>query len=224
MSIFNLDHISAMNQDMTVLVADDHTVVREGLKKIIGSIPSVKVIEEVSNGLEALSLIRDKEYDLVVLDISMPGLSGLDILLQLKNLGLNKRILILSYHSEEQYALRAIALGASGYINKGAGFEEIKKAIMKILEGGNYISASLAEKVIFKPDQLVQNEKHELLSQREFQVMCLLAKGYTNHQISEMVFISGKTISTYRSRIMAKMGMHSNAELTRYALEHHLID
>jgi DNA-binding NarL/FixJ family response regulator len=209
---------------MKILIADDHTIVREGLKQIVNTLPDVTLIDEASDGNEALLKIKEVGYDLVILDISMPGLSGLDILQSITRSKIDTRVLILSFHPEEQYAIRAFKLGASGYLSKDTAFEELTTAIHKIAAGGKYVSSAFAEKLIFTdPEQGAQN-LHDSLSDREFQVMIMLAKGKTVLEIAKEIFISDKTVSTYRSRVMEKMSMKKNANLTLYAIKNNLIE
>jgi len=209
---------------MKILIADDHAIVREGLKQIVKTLPEVTLIDEASEGNEALLKIKEVGYDLVILDISMPGLSGLDILQSISRRKIDTRVLMLSFHPEEQYAIRALKLGASGYLSKNSAFEELTTAIRKIAGGGKYVSPAFAEKLIFTdPEQGTQN-LHDSLSDREFQVMIMLAKGKTVVEIAKEIFISDKTVSTYRSRIMEKMDMKKNADLTLYASRNNLIE
>ena len=209
---------------MNILIADDHAIVREGLKQIIKNLPAVSSIDEAQEGNEAYALIRENSYDMAVLDISMPGLSGLDILQKVRNAGICTRVLILSVHPEEQYAMRAFKLGASGYLSKRDAYEELSLAISKIASGGKYVSSALAEKILFdNPEKAVQN-RHVSLSVREFQVMILLAKGKSVTEIAGELFLSDKTISTYRARVLKKMNMKKTAELTLYAIKYLLIE
>jgi len=209
---------------MKILVADDHAIVREGVKQILKTLPEVCQIDEASEGDEALTLINKGAYDLVILDISMPGKNGLDLLQTIHQRRMPTRVLVLSFHPQEQYAVRAFKMGASGYLSKDSAFEELELAIRKIAAGDKYISAAFAEKLFFNdPDSRGQNP-HDTLSEREFQVMLLLAKGKTVYEIAEEIFISDKTVSTYRARIMEKMGMKRNTDLTFYAIKHRLIE
>ena len=209
---------------MKILIADDHAIVREGVKQILRSLPEVHQIDEVAEGNEALTMIKEVGYDLLILDISMPGMSGLDILQNISQRKINTRVLMLSFHPQEQYAIRAFKLGASGYLSKDSAFEELAAAIRKIAAGGKYISSAFAEKLFFnEADQDVEN-LHDALSEREFQVMIMLAKGNTVLEIAKEIFISDKTVSTYRSRIMEKMGMKKNVDLTLYAIKNNLIE
>ena len=209
---------------MRILIADDHAIVREGLKQILKKLPLVSSIDEAHEGHEAYSMIRTNAYDMAVLDISMPGMSGLDILQKVRDLGISIRILILSVHPEEQYAMRAFKLGASGYLSKGDAYEELSMAISKIAAGGKYVSLTLAEKILFDHPEKAEKSRHETLSEREFQVMIFLAQGKSVTEIATELFLSDKTISTYRSRILEKMNMKKNAELTLYAVKNHLIE
>lgn len=209
---------------MHVLIADDHAIVREGLKQIVMRMDEVSTVEEAGDGHEALTKIEKNKYDLVILDISMPGLSGLDILKTMKDRNEKAHVLILSVHPQEQYAIRALNLGASGYICKDGVYEELAAAVKKIAAGGKYISSALAEKIAFDKKDNLNKLPHEKLSEREFQIMCMLAKGKSVKEIAGELFISDKTVSTYRTRLLEKMGMEKNAELTHYALKNNLIE
>lgn len=209
---------------MKILIADDHAIVREGVKQIIKTIPEVTLVDEAVDGNEAFSKICSTNYDVVILDISMPGLSGLDVLQRMKDRNVETRVLIFSFYPQEQYAIRAFKLGASGYLSKDSAFEELAIAIRKIAAGGKYVSAALAERLIFQDSKLDGKLPHEQLSEREFQVMILLAKGRSVMEIAEEIFISDKTVSTYRMRIMEKMNMKKNADLTMYAIKNNLIE
>ncbi|HOG07521.1 MAG: response regulator transcription factor [Syntrophales bacterium] len=206
-----------------ILVVDDHTIVREGLKQILGEEKDMNVVEEASNGQEALQKIGKSEYDCVLLDISMPGRSGLEVLKDIKALRPKLPVLILSMHSEELYAIRALRAGASGYLTKASASEELIGAIRKVAAGRKYVSTSLAEKLAVELDADASKPPHETLSDREYQVMIMLASGKTVKEIADEVCLSVKTISTYRTRIMEKMNLKKNAELTLYAIQHHLI-
>jgi two-component system invasion response regulator UvrY len=209
---------------MKILIADDHAIVREGVKQILRTLPEITLVDEVSDGNEALQMIKDVGYDLVILDISMPGLSGLDILQSINHRKIDTRVLMLSFHPQEQYAVRAFKLGAAGYLSKDSAFEELALAIRKIAAGGKYVSSAYAEKLFFSDSEPGGDFLHDTLSEREFQVMVMLAKGKTVLEIAREIFISDKTVSTYRSRIMEKMGMKKNADLTLYAIKHNLIE
>lgn len=209
---------------MKILIADDHAIVREGVKLIVKTLPEVKQIDEASDGKEALSKLIKNHYDLAILDISMPEITGLDLLQQLKFHDIKTRVLILSFHPQEQYAVRAFKLGAAGYLSKDSAFDEMAMAIRKIAAGGKYVSTAFAEKLLFNEVSSTNQQLHESLSEREFQVMIMLAKGKSVTEIAAEIFISDKTVATYRSRIMEKMQMKKNAELTIYALRNKLIE
>jgi len=208
---------------MKILVADDHSVVREGLKQYIKTLGEVDLIDEAVNGTEAWEKIKAGDFDLVILDVSMPGMSGLDVLRKIKERNMKPRVLILSMHPQEQYAIQSFKLGASGYLSKDSAFAELSLAIKKIAAGGRYISSSFAEKLAFDQSDNELNVIHEKLSEREFQVMVLLARGNSVTEIAREIFISEKTVSTYRARILEKMNMKKNAELTMYAIKNNLI-
>jgi len=205
-----------------VLIADDHPIIRKGLIQIINDEPDMQVVTEVSDGSEALAKLRSVKYDIAILDISMPKKTGLEILEQMKFEKIKTKVLILSVFSEEQYALRVIKTGAKGYLTKESAPDELVKAIRKIIEGENYISAILAEKVL--TDIIVDNKKiHQSLSNREYSVMTLIAKGLTLKEMSAQLNINVKTISTYRKRILDKMNMTSNAQIVIYCKENKLV-
>ena len=205
-----------------VIIVDDHPVVRRGLKQIIEDEPDMEVAGEAKNAEECFTLVRKMECSLVLLDVSLPDRNGFDVLKQLKYERPGLPVLILSVHSEDQYAVRFIKAGASGYLMKEGASEELIKAIRKVNTGGKYVSASLAEKLVSHLDAL-DKPPHENLSDREFQILCMIAAGKTPKGIADKLCISEKTVSTYRSRIMEKMNMSTNADLTRYALDHHLV-
>jgi len=209
---------------LKVLIADDHPVVREGLKQIVTETQDMVVAGEANNGQEVLNKIREGDYDVIVLDITMPGRNGMDVLRQLRSERPRLPVLILSIHSEEQYALRALRAGASGYLTKESAPDELVVAIRKVSWGGKYISSSLAEKLAFKLEIGREEAPHETLSDREYQVMCMIASGKTVKEIAQELSLSEKTISTYRSRILEKMKMKNNAELTYYAIKNQLVD
>jgi len=207
-----------------VLIADDHAIVREGLKQIVAETPDMAVADEARTGQEVLDKIRKGEYDVVVLDISMPGRDGLDVLRQLRSEKAELPVLILSMHPEEQYAVRALKAGARGYLTKESAPDELVAAIRKVSFGGKYITTSLAERLASLLDVEGERPLHEKLSNREFQVMCMIGSGKPVKRIADELCLSTKTISTYRSRILEKMGMTTNAELIRYAIDNRLID
>jgi two-component system, NarL family, invasion response regulator UvrY len=209
---------------MIILIADDHAIVREGLKQYVKTLNEVSKIDEASDGNEAWAKIKNGAYDLVILDVSMPGMSGLDVLRNMKDSQIESRVLILSVHPQEQYAVQAFKMGASGYLTKDSAFEELTLAINKIASGGRYLASAFAEKLAFSGFDPNELKPHEKLSHREYQVMILLAKGKALTEIAHEIFISEKTVSTYRSRILQKMCMGKNAQLTIYAIRNNLID
>ena len=208
---------------MNILIADDHAVVRKGLVQLLREEFVAANIAEASDSSEVYKIIKEKVWDIILLDISMPGRNGVEILKQLRADEIKTPILMLSMHPEEQYAVRVLRAGASGFLNKNSATDELVKAIHKVLSGGKYITASLAEKLV---DNIGNNEKlaHELLSDREMQIFQMLAAGKSISDIAEEIALGVSTISTYRSRIMEKMGFTSNAELTRYALNNGLLE
>jgi DNA-binding NarL/FixJ family response regulator len=209
---------------MHILIADDHSVVRRGLKDILTDALPGTDFSEAGNGDEVLSHLGKNKIALLVLDISMPGRSGMDVLRDVKHAYPRLPVIILSCHPEDQYAVRCLRAGAAAYINKESAAEELATATKKILSGGRYISTSLAEKLIANLDEPVDKPLHELLSDREHEVMRMIAAGVPLTEIGDALHVSVKTISSYRARIMRKMQMKSNAELTRYAMTHGLID
>ncbi|GBD90329.1 response regulator UvrY [bacterium BMS3Abin04] len=209
---------------MKILVADDHTIVREGIKQIVASMSQVTIVEEASTGFEVIEKVNAKHYDVVLLDISMPGKSGLDVLKEIKTYKPKLPVLILSIHSEDQYAKRVLKAGAAGFIPKHSAPEELKKAILKAFSGGRYVSNHLAEKLATELSLDNNQPLHETLSDREFQVLQKIASGKPLKDIADELFISIKTVSTYRTRILEKLHLNNNAELIKYALENELID
>lgn len=207
-----------------ILIADDHAIVREGLKQIVVETSDMVVADEASTGHEVLDKVRNNEYTVVVLDISMPGGDGLNILKQIKREKHKLPVLVLSVHSEEQYAVRALRAGAAGYLTKESAPSELISAIRRVSGGRKYISPLLAEKLALDLESDREKPRHETLSDREYQVMCMIASGKRVKEISEELCLSVKTISTYRSRILEKMRMNNNAELTHYAIKHGLVE
>jgi two-component system invasion response regulator UvrY len=207
-----------------VLIADDHAVVLEGLKQILSETPDILVAAEATNGQDVLDKIRQTHIDVVVLDIAMPGRSGLDILLHLKRDRPTLPVLVLSIHPEDQYAVRVLKAGACGYLTKESAPAELIAAIRKVVVGGKYVSPSLAEKLAFDLESDVDKPLHETLSDREYEVLCLIALGKTVKEIADKLSLSVKTISTYRSRILEKMKMKNNAELTHYVIRQGLVE
>ncbi len=206
-----------------ILVADDHSVVREGIKQILAGQEGLIVEDEAGSGQEVLCRVSKKDYDLVLLDISMPGKNGLEVLEELKVIKPKLPVLILSMHPEEQYAVRMLRAGAAGYLTKASAPQELISAIRKVSRGGKYVTVSLAEKLAFELDAHAEKPLHERLSNREYQVMLMLASGQSVNEAAEELCLSAKTIGTYRTRILEKMNMKKNAELTLYAVKNNLI-
>lgn len=206
-----------------ILLADDHQIVRQGLKNLIDLEKDLEVTGEASSGIEAINLIRNNEYDIIVLDISMPDKNGVDTLHDLKHIAPNLPVLILSGYAEEQYALNLMRSGCKGYLSKDADSDEIIKAIRSIANGKKYISAELAELLTNELSHPSDKQLHEMLSEREFQVFFKLAGGLSPTEIADELTISIKTVSTYRTRILEKMSLKTNADLTYYAIKYGLI-
>ena len=206
-----------------ILIADDHAVVREGIKQILAGQEDMVVEDEAESGQEVINYLTKRHYDLVLLDISMPGRTGLEVLEEIKSIQPKLPVLILSMHPEEQYAVRTLRAGAAGYLTKASAPQELIKAIRKVSKGGKYVTSSLAEKLAFELDTSSEKPLHEKLSNREYQVMLMLASGKTVTDIAKELCLSPKTISTYRMRILEKMNMKKNAELTLYAVRNSLI-
>jgi len=208
---------------MKVLICDDHKIVRDGLRQILEQLHGVTLISEAGDGNEALNLLKNNIFDILLLDISLPDKSGLEVLQIVKERWPSVNVLMLSMLPQEQYAIRALKLKASGYLTKNTASEELLIAVKKVSEGGKYISNSLAESLAGHLDKDTTRQKHELLSSREFEIMIKLANGKSLQEIGDELFISNKTVSTYRSRFMEKMKLFKNTDLTRYCMENHLI-
>jgi two-component system, NarL family, invasion response regulator UvrY len=206
-----------------ILVADDHAVVRQGVKQILADDCDDVVIGEASNIHEVLDLVRQQKWDIVILDMTMPGRSGLDALKDLKQLHPKLPVLVLSMHPEDQFAVRVLKAGAAGYLTKESAAEELVSAIQKVLQGGKYVSASLAEVLATSLSDDLGALPHLTLSDREYQILSLIASGKTVRSIAQELSLGVSTISTYRSRILQKLKMKNNAELTRYAFQHQLV-
>ncbi len=207
-----------------ILIADDHALFREGLKQILSREHAFQVVAEASSGQEALERIAEHNIDLVILDISMPGRTGLDVLADIRQNNPTLPVLIVSMHPEDQYAVRVIRAGASGYLTKESAASELITAVHRIADGGRYISASVAERIADALGDTHHDAPHHALSDREFQVMRMLAAGKTLREIAEALILSEKTITTYRARILEKMHLRNNVELSQYAMRHDLID
>jgi DNA-binding NarL/FixJ family response regulator len=207
-----------------ILIADDHFLVREGFKKLISREIDMKVVAEAKNANEVLDLFDVTEFDVMVLDINMPGKNGLDLLKDLKHLNPKIKVLILSIQPEDRFAIRALKMGASGYITKESAPDELVKAIQKVHQGGKYVSQTLAERLAFDLDTAADKAPHERLSDREFQVFQLIGSGKSMNAICDELILSLSTVTTYRNRILEKMNMKSNAEIIHYAIKNHLVD
>src|SRR6267142_2720177 len=207
-----------------ILIVDDHAVLREGVKRLFDKQAGTMSFGEASSGHEALKFAREETWDIVVLDLFLGGRSGLEVLKDLKQIRPHLPVLILSTHSEKQFARRAFKAGAAGYITKDTPRTELVKAVNKVMNGEKYVSAAIAEKLIFEGAENTDRPPHEILSDREFEVMRLIASGRTVSQIADLLSLSDGTISTYRARVLQKMGMKTNAELTHYAIQSKLVE
>src|SRR5436190_23637881 len=209
---------------ISVVVIDDHAVVREGLKRIISENPGMAVTGEAGDGYEAMNAVKSNPCDVVLLDISMPHKNGLDVLKQIRAESPRLPVLVLSMHAEDQYAVRVLRAGAAGYLTKESAPDKLVQAIRKVVRGGKYVSPTLAEKLIYDLNRDSTKPTHEILSDREYQVLCMIASGKTVTIIAIELNLSVKTVSTYRVRILEKLNMKNNAELTRYAIKEGLVD
>jgi two-component system invasion response regulator UvrY len=209
---------------ISILIADDHAILRRGLKEILRGELESTTFDEAGTAQQVLAQVHSRVWDLVILDISMPGRSGLDLLRDLQQLRPELPVLVLSMHPEDQYATRVLKAGAAGYMNKETAPKELVKAVRKVLAGGRYVSAALAEKLAADLSADAARLPHEKLSHREFEVLRMIASGKTVSQIAEELHLSVTTVSTHRARILEKMGMENNADLMRYALHNRLID
>ena len=208
---------------MKILICDDHKIVREGLRQILSRLSGITLIAEAGNGDEAIDLLKKDDYNILLLDISLPDKSGLEVLQTVKERWPAINVLMLSMMPQEQYAIRALKMGASGYLTKDTASEELLLAVKKVSEGGKYISSSLAEGLALNLEKENYAMKHNILSGREFEILIKIANGKSLQEIGNELFISVKTVSTYRSRIMEKMELSRNTELTRYCMENKLI-
>jgi len=207
-----------------VLIIDDHEIVRRGLKEVLTDEFSELKISEADNSRAALELITTQEWDIVLLDINIPGRNGLEVLSEIKRLRPRTPVLVVSAYPEEEFAIRSLKLGASGYVNKSSASDEVVAAARKAMAGGKYVTALLAEKLAATLGGDIQQAPHESLSGRELQVLRMVASGRTIKEIAAELALSEKTVGTYRLRIAKKMGLNSNVELTRYAIKHRLVD
>jgi two-component system invasion response regulator UvrY len=210
---------------INVLVVDDHALIRKGLKQILDDTSDIRVIGEAETGMEAIRMVRDNKYDMALLDITLPDKYGIDVLKQMKLQCPTLPVLILSMHPDEQYAMRSIKAGASGYMNKQSAPSQLVTAIRKVASGKKYISSELAEQLA---DDLTndkpQDVSHKILSNREYQTLCLMAAGKSLSEMADIMSLSAKTVSVYRSRMLEKMQLKNNAEAVRYAINNHLIE
>jgi len=209
---------------LRVLIADDHAVVRHGVREILRQQLKGVRFGEAQNAQEVLDQVSRGQWDVLILDIKMPGASGMDLLAEVKRLRPELPVLVLSMYSEQQFGKQALRAGAAGYLSKECGADELAGAVLKVSQGGKYISRGLAERLAFDVAEDVAGQPHQKLSSREYQTMCMIASGKTVSQIAEELSLSVKTVSTYRARALTKMGMKTNAELTRYAIENGLVE
>lgn len=207
-----------------IMLCDDHPIFREGLKKTLLQQSDVRIAGEAENGAELLKKAAEERFDVIILDISLPDMNGLDVLKALQDSGNKAAVIILSMHPEEQYATRALKAGAAGYLQKESVPGELVNAIRRVAQGGKYITASLAERLALELQHGADKAPHELLSDREYQVLCLLASGKGAKEIAQELSLSPPTIATYRSRVLVKLGLSTTADLIRYALRYRLID
>ena len=205
-------------------MVDDHGIVREGIKRIINDTNDINIIDEASNGEEALLLIKKKKFDLILLDISMPGKNGIQTLKEIKKINSQLPVLMLSMHAEDQYAMRSIKAGASGYLTKDSASDKLVTAIRKIYAGRKYISAEVAELLITDIYHEEEKKLHSLLSDREFEILKFIINGLSPKEIAKNLKISDKTVSTYRSRVLKKLNMQTTAELIKYGINNNLLD
>ena len=207
-----------------IVLADDHAIVREGLKRILGAIPDFEVVGEAADGTQVMQWVRQTDFDLLLLDLSMPGRSGMELIRLVKTEKPRVRILVLSMHQETQYAVRAIKSGASGYLTKESASAELEQALRKIAAGGAYVSADVAQQLALGAMPGHEVAPHEALSQREFEVFNQLVAGASVTEIAQRLNLSVKTVSTHKTNLMHKLGVHNPAELVRYAIRHGLSD
>ena len=207
-----------------IMIVDDHAIVREGLKQIVRQTDDMEVVAEAENGSDMLKILQEKTFDIVLLDISIPGRNGIDYLKDVKQLKPDLPVLILSMHPEEQFAMRALTAGAAGYLTKKSASRELIAAIRKVADGRKYVSPEFADKILMELDKDAEKPPYKRLSNREFEVMRGIASGKTISEIAEGLNLSVQTISTYRSRILDKMNLKTSAELTYYAIKNGLVE
>jgi len=207
---------------MKILICDDHKIVRHGLRQILQQLEGVTKISEAKDGHEVLTIFQDDDFDILLLDISLPGISGLETLRQVKEKKASMRVLMLSMYTQEQYTKRAFAYGASGYLTKDSAADELLMAVKQIMAGGKYIDRTIAENIAVHQNIDSGRIDHGILSYREMEILVKLASGMSLHEIGDEIFISFKTVSTYKTRIFKKMNFDSNNDLTRYCIDNHL--
>lgn len=207
-----------------VIVAEDHAMFRDGLKRIFGETSDITIVAEAASGKDTLKLIRETDFDLILLDINLPDINGLTILKRLSAENLSHKVLILSMYPEDEYAIRAIRLGASGYLTKDSPADQLISVIRRLASGGNYVNPELAEKLLFNPGSALQEPLHTKLSDRELLVFKAIASGESLTSIANKLSLSVKTVSTYRTRVLEKMKIKNNAQLVRYAIKNQLLD
>ena len=206
-----------------ILIVDDHSIVRQGLKQIVSECPGMVVAGEAGSGQEALDLVRARDFDVAIIDIAMPGRGGLEILRELKTGRPPLKVIVLSMYAEEQYAIRSLRDGASAYLTKASAPDELVKAIQEVARGRRYITPSVAERLAVYIETDSERPPHERLSDRELQVLVMIGSGKSVGEIAEELSLSVKTVSTYRVRILGKMGMETNAQLIKYSVQHNLV-
>lgn len=209
---------------LKVLIADDHAVVRRGLRQILEAEPDLEVAGEATSGAEVMDALRMQRYDVAVLDITMPGRGGLEVLHEIRQKFPELRVLILSMHPEERYALRVLKAGAAGYLTKESAADELIIALRKVAAGGKYVSPTLAERLVDEIGTEISKSPHERLSDREHQILCMIASGMTVTGIASELHLGTNTVSTYRARLLGKLKLANNAELTHYAIRNRLVD
>ncbi len=208
---------------ISVFIADDHAIVRQGLKQIVSETADIQLAGEAADGYETLRLVRGGTCDVLVLDINMPGINGFDILRALKQERPDLPVLVLSIHAEDQYAVRCLKAGAAGYLTKESAPEELVRAIRQVVAGGKYVSRGLAESLAMRLNETGDRPRHETLSDREFQVLQLMGAGKSPTEIAAALSLSVKTVSTYRARMLEKLMLKSSAEIIQYAIQHRLV-
>jgi len=213
-----------MSKPIRVLIADDHAIVRQGLRQILSDTPDLTVAGEAENGVQAVQMVRSGDWDVVLMDVSMPDRNGIDALKIIKKEHPRLPVLILSMYPEEQYAIRALKAGAAGYLTKQSAPELLVTAIRQVASGKKYVSPSLAEELANAIGEDTERAPHEKLSDREYQTLCMISSGKTPTEIAEALNLSVKTVSVYRARLLEKMHLRNNAELTHYGLKHGLAE